>query len=136
MSFWTQLRSGGGTDADIRALQASQERLEAESSLEDTDELTMGRVDYDEMALSMNPADQTAKLDGDKTDTDTLGLQGDALDGPTIAPPVFRLAGGDATTYQVNDLPAGKPAKTGDKMDGIFTQGQPWCFGFCQVNKL
>jgi hypothetical protein len=144
LSFWTQLRSGGGNDADIRTLQASQERIEAESSIENTDELTMGRVDYDGIGFGMDPDDQTAELfgyagqpDGDGADTDGLGLGADARDGSSLEPMGFRMCGGDATTYTVADSPAGELAKTGDKVDGIFGDGMtPWIFGYSQARKV
>jgi len=122
LSFWALIRSGGGTDAEIKALQAAQERAESESSVEDTDEIRMARVDYDELTMQAPAADQKMTL-GDRIDTDQVNLDDNAVDGQRVGTPLFRFCGGDATTYVVS----GGQAKNGDGYSGNGAFGNSEC---------
>lgn len=132
MSWWQKIRSGGGIAEDISALAAAQQRAEAEGGIEDTDEFSQGRVDYDALGMSMDPAKQT-KTFGDRQDTDVINLSDNSLDGQHLHSAIFRMAGGDGTSYiPMSPLPS---PKTGDVVtgEGAYAGPDQLVFGFSRL---
>jgi hypothetical protein len=105
-----------------------QQRQQAESGIEDINDLEQARVDFDAIVYGDLG---TGNLNGTESDTDTINY--DDSSEPTDKDRIFRLCGGDATSFTIADAPAGAKHKTGDTLskDGCFGRNEAAVIGHC-----
>ncbi len=130
MSAWRQIRSTGGLNDVVKSLIEEQQRQQAELGVEDINDLEQARVDFDGIAYTDT---HTATLNGTESDTDTIDYT-DA-DEPSSRGRIFRMCGGDSTSFVIANAPAGAKYKTGDTFsrDGCFGRNESAVIGHCAM---
>ncbi|MGI0012792.1 MAG: hypothetical protein ACREBU_05010 [Nitrososphaera sp.] len=125
---WRQIRSSGGLTDVIKAMIEEQQRQQAESGVEDINDLEQARVDFDGIAYTDS---HTATLNGTESDSDAIAYT-DNHDG-IVRNRIFRLCGGDSTTFTIAGAPAGAKHKSGDGYvgDGNFGNTECAIVGHC-----
>jgi hypothetical protein len=125
---WRQIRRTGGLPDIVKGMIEEQQRQQAESGIEDINDLEQARVDFDAIAYTDTG---TGTLSGTESDTDTMSYT-DNYDGHERNS-IFRLCGGDATSFTIAGAPAGAKHKTGDTLskDGCFGRNEAAIVGHC-----
>jgi hypothetical protein len=128
---WRQIRSAGSSLPDIvHDLIEQQQRQHAELGVEDINDLEQARVDFDGIAFTDSYA---ATLNGTESDADNIAYTDDH-DG-LARNRIFRLCGGDSTTFSIAGAPAGAKHKSGDGYvgDGNFGNTECAVVGHCAM---
>jgi hypothetical protein len=125
---WRQIRRTGGLPDIVKGMIEEQQRQQAESGIEDINDLEQARVDFDAIAYTDTG---TGTLDGTESDTDTIDYSDN--DEPMSRGRIFRLCGGDATSFTIAGALSGAKHKSGDTLskDGCFGRNEAAIVGHC-----
>lgn len=125
---WRQIRRSGGLPDIVKGMIEEQQRQQAESGIEDINDLEQARVDFDGIVYTDTG---TGTLNGTESDTDNIASS-DSEEGKAKTRS-FRMAGGDSTTFTIASAPAAAKQKSGDGYvgDGAFSNCECAIVGHC-----